>query len=121
MVPAAVDYAEELSERGAGDVELLRAHDYVRYLRDLSGGQALRTLVHRHYDAPEAGLHFRRFPGAERINSYDDHYRTALGHVPLVAPGQARVLIRETTRAFELNRRVFADPAASTDPVGVGA
>ena len=71
--PAALDYAARIETLGQDAPELLLAHAYVRYLGDLSGGQALRRAVSR-----SLGL-----SGPEGTRFYD-----------FGTPGQAEALAR---------------------------
>ncbi len=64
LLPAAERYAariEAAEARGAG--EGLIGHAYVRYLGDLSGGQALRRRLAKSLALPASALSFHDFPG----------------------------------------------------------
>lgn len=113
VVPAALAYAERL--RGAHDTEMILGHHYVRYLGDLSGGQIIATLVHRHYGVPATALSFYRFEGIERYKPYKDEYRARLDALPIGGVRRDLVLAR-AVEAFELSRAVFADLADARAP-----
>ena len=87
------------------------AHHYVRYLGDLSGGQAIRVAIERIYGRPGAGaVSFYVFDGIERIKPFRDLYRNLLDAAPLGVSERHRV-VAEAIVAFDLNRAVFTDLA----------
>lgn len=105
-MPATHAYVERLGHLTRP--EALVAHHYVRLLGDLSGGQAIARLVARHYGIPAEALTFYRFEGIGKPKLYKDAYRATLDALALDAEARAFV-VAEATRAFELNRAVFAD------------
>lgn len=105
LCPATVAYAQELRERHTPEVIL--ANHYVRYLGDLSGGQVIATLAARHYDVPQEGLTFYRFPGIDKLKPYKDDYRAALDSIEMTPQERERTL-DAALRAFQLNESVFA-------------
>lgn len=113
---AARAYAERV--RCAPPVHLA-AHAWVRYLGDLSGGQALGGVIARALALPggaaAAGLSFYRFPGIADVASYKQRFRAALDAIPLDAAGSDSA-VREAQEAFRLNVRVFEDVARRTAP-----
>lgn len=113
ICPATVAYADTL--RTAHTPEMMLANHYVRYLGDLSGGQAIAALARRNYGiAPEA-LHFYRFAGIAKPKPYKDAYRARLDRLELT-PESRRAVIAAAVDSFELNRRVFADLGAARAP-----
>lgn len=113
ICPATVAYADLL--RNDHSPEVVLANHYVRYLGDLSGGQAIAKLVERNYAiAPEA-LHFYRFAEIPKPKPYKDAYRQRLDRLTLSETTRRRV-IDAATQSFELNRRVFADLGAARAP-----
>lgn len=113
ILPATRAYADRLREQHTA--EMLLAHHYVRYLGDLSGGQIIATLAHRHYGVPEEALHFYRFPGIDKLKPYKDDYRAALDTIELTDDQRERVLLA-AVEAFALNEAVFAALAGSRAP-----
>lgn len=106
VLPATAGYAAALRE--SHTVEMMVAHHYVRYLGDLSGGQIIATMLKRHYNVPDAALHFYRFEGIPKYKRYKDDYREALNGLP-TTDAQREKILAEAVRAFEFNEAVFAD------------
>src|SRR5699024_7772612 len=100
--------------------EVMLANHYVRYLGDLSGGQAIARLVERHYEVDADGLGFYRFAGIPKRKPYKDRYRAALDSLEIDAGTRSRILAA-AVESFELNGRVFADLAAAREPVHAAA
>jgi heme oxygenase len=120
QVPATARYVAHLNDGGADWPGGFIAHHYVRYLGDLSGGQAIRVAIERIYgDAGRGAVGFYVFEHIERIKPFRDLYRQLLDRAPIGAADQMRV-VAEATVAFELNRAVFIELAAGTDPDAVG-
>jgi heme oxygenase len=86
----------------------LIAHHYIRYLGDLSGGQAIAALVKRHYGITEEQLSFYRFDEIEDIVRFKESYREALDNLDL-SENQLTELVEEAKLAFRYNQRVFED------------
>ena len=59
------------------------AHHYLRYLGDLSGGQAVAALVTRHYGIPAEALSMYRFTELPKPKVFKDDYRELLDNAPL--------------------------------------
>lgn len=94
----------------------LAAHAYVRYLGDLSGGQALGRVIARALALPsEAGVAFYHFRAIGDVTGYKGRFRDALDAIPL-AVGDADLVVREAQVAFRLNVRVFEDAGRRTAP-----
>ena len=94
----------------------LVAHAYVRYLGDLSGGQALGQVVARALALPNGdGTAFYRFPEIADAEQYKDRFRAALDAWP-VSTTEADGVVREAQEAFRLNVRVFEGVATRTAP-----
>lgn len=107
-LPGTVDYIERLHTL---DAVGLAAHHYTRYLGDLSGGQIIATLVKRAYGIDE-GRAFYDFSHLGKVKVYKDGYRARLDALALT-PEQREELLAEARAAFECNRRVFEDLAAT--------
>jgi heme oxygenase len=96
----------------------LVAHAYVRYLGDLSGGQALGRSSRARFALPNGdGTAFYRFPEIADAEQYKDRFRSALDAWP-VSTTEADGVVREAQEAFRLNVRVFEGVATRTAPSG---
>lgn len=84
------------------------AHAYTRYLGDLSGGQAIKRMMQRHYGMVSDGLSFYSFTQIAKIPPYKAAYRTALDELPLDVAGRER-LVAEARAAFRYNEAVFVE------------
>lgn len=82
------------------------AQAYVRYLGDLSGGQALAPLVEDALDLRDgAGSAFYRFPGIDP-RAFKASYREGLDRLPL-DPHQEQEVVEEAVRAFQDHESIF--------------
>ena len=86
---------------------LLVAHSYVRYLGDLSGGQALKNIVRSALELPEVlGTRFYEFDdfsSIAEIRAFKGQYRDALNSLP-IDEALAAEIVAEANCAFSLNR-----------------
>ncbi|MFC3184480.1 biliverdin-producing heme oxygenase [Pseudoglutamicibacter albus] len=96
--------------RRYGLPERLIAHHYLRYLGDLSGGQAIGALVARHYNIPSELLTMWKFPTIDKPKIYKDAYRIHLDHFAQQA-NQAEI-VDEARLGFALNRNLFVELGA---------
>ena len=106
-LPATQAYASRIREI-AEQPERLLAHHYLRYLGDLSGGQAIAALMARHYGINAEALTMYRFPTLPRPKEIKDGYREQLDNAPLSAE-QREAVIDEAIRGFDLSAAMFAD------------
>lgn len=83
----------------------LTAHHYVRYLGDLSGGQAIGALVARNLSIPPNFLSFYDFDDIGDRVRYKETYRTNLDTV--IDPKDHERFIQEVLTAFEYNKKIF--------------
>ncbi len=104
---ATLAYVDRIYSVATREPDRLVAHHYVRYLGDLSGGQAIKRVVSRVYDLTgETGSEFYVFPLVPDPDAYKTRYRAGLDELPLdVAAIDA--VVDEAQLAFELNRRLF--------------
>ncbi len=108
VVPAAEAYARRITATGAmNDPGRLVAHHYLRYLGDLSGGQAIGALVARHYGVPADLLRMWEFPSIPKPKPYKDRYRGLLDAFAAQHDGDA--VVHEAALGFRLNRDVFGE------------
>lgn len=92
----------------AHDTPALIAHHYTRYLGDLSGGQALASIVGRALAIRpgEPGISFYHFARIPKVKPYKDRYRAALDAAELTDAERDRV-VSEAVVAFQLNQALF--------------
>jgi heme oxygenase len=88
--------------------ERLLAHHYIRYLGDLSGGQAIARLVARHYQIPQEALAFSDFHGLGDANTYKVAYREKLNRAALT-DAQKDAFIDEAVALYSLSREIFQE------------
>lgn len=91
------------------------AHAYTRYLGDLSGGQAIKRMMQRHYQMSDEGLSFYTFPGIAKIPPYKADYRAALDALPLDEAAR-QALVSEARAAFGYNEAVFHELGEQFQP-----
>jgi len=108
--PAATAYRERLL--GLDWAGAVLAHHYTRYLGDLSGGQAIGTLLGRTFELDGAGLAFYDFAEIPKTKPYKDAYRATLDGLGLDDAQTARV-VAEVKVAFGLNQAVFVELSAN--------
>merc|ERR1712100_213649 len=106
--PSVMFYLDALRE-ASKQPHLLIAHCYTRYLGDLSGGQILAKIIHRHYREQipaDRGTAFYRFENIENMKEFKNKYRWALDNLH-VSSSVADSIVDEATRAFLLNIGLF--------------
>lgn len=114
--PAAREYVARLQSLDRGAPQLLAAHAYVRYLGDLSGGQALARVVARALAlTPPAGVRFYDFGPPAQVEQRAAAFRAGLAQIPADATG-AQQLATEAQRAFELHGALFRELDSPTAP-----
>ncbi len=106
---AAERYADRIRAAAAEEPGLLAAHAYVRYLGDLSGGQALKKVARRALELNETeGTAFYEFPAVSDFKSFKDEYRARLSGLP-ADEALARRIADEAKLAFQLNGAIFGE------------
>jgi len=110
-LPATDRYVDRLHAVAGTWVGGYVAHAYTRYLGDLSGGLAIRSVLRREYGLSDDVLHFYTFPGIAKPKVFKDVYRARLDALPFDDAERARVA-EEAGVAFRLNADVFADLGA---------
>ena len=111
--PQALAYAGHLRTLADGAPALLVAHAYVRYLGDLSGGQALRRIVAGSLDlAGDAGTRFYDFGSAAQATALAGRLRTALDRID-TDEATHDAIVREAEQAFARHERLFGELEAA--------
>ena len=93
------------AQRWAGGVI---AHHYTRYLGDLSGGQAIRRLMQRHFGFETNGVGFYLFDQIADPREFKSTYREQLDAVDWDEAERERV-IDEVLLAYRFNTELFDD------------
>ena len=106
VVPAARDYALRLS--AIETPEAMIAHHYTRYLGDLSGGQAIGTLMARHYGIGAEALTMWDFSELGKTKPYKDDYRSRLDEIAATG-GDEQAVLDEAIAAFEVNGALLSE------------
>lgn len=104
-------YVRRLREFAATSPVHFIAHHYVRYLGDLSGGQAIGRALADRYALTRAGTAFYRFDEIPDPRGYKIAYRRRLDTLDLTDQ-QAALLVDEARRAFRHNTAIFVELAA---------
>ena len=112
VMPSATVYATHLAELERA--EQVIAHHYTRYLGDLSGGQAIGTLMGRHYSLPVTSLTMWDFTALGKTKPYKDAYRRLLDQVATTG-GDEQIVVDETREAFRLNGALLVDLTEATE------
>lgn len=108
----ASEYILRLEEIARSEPDLLGAHAYVRYLGDLSGGQALRKIVVRFLpEGEKRATHFYDFGSPAEVSESAEAFRRGLNSLPC-DQNQADRIVAEALYAFELHTRLFEELAA---------
>ncbi len=112
VMPSATVYATHLA--GLERAEQVIAHHYTRYLGDLSGGQAIGTLMGRHYSLPATSLTMWDFTALGKTKPYKDAYRRLLDQVATTG-GDEQIVVDETMETFRLNGALLVDLTEATE------
>ena len=110
-LPATAAYARHLRDLIESDDDLdhtvrYLAHQYARYLGDLSGGQAIAALVARHYGATAVQLSFYDFSELGSVVHAKREYRDRMNELALDSAA-VDALTAEVRMAFAYNGAVF--------------
>jgi len=100
------EYAIRLRALAGEHPGLLAAHAYVRYLGDLSGGQALRRVLTRTAAGPSAPVAFYEFGGDDAVRRHVHAFRAGLAQLP-PDPASVSALIAEARWAFRQHVLMF--------------
>lgn len=103
---AVQSYLSRLTDQ-ISDARLL-AHHYIRYLGDLSGGQAISKLVARHYSIGPEALNFYNFEQIGDAVFYKKRYRDLLNLVPFTEEEKSEFL-DEVSHLYRLSTAIFIE------------
>ena len=107
--PAAEQYRDRVNEICFDWPGGFVAHHYVRYLADLSGGQAIRAAFARALgQLPSEGVASLTFRDIPNVRSFRDAYRTLLDTAGWKGAEQKRI-IAEVRYAYWLNEELLAE------------
>lgn len=103
------DYVARIRQIANTEPALLIAHAYVRYMGDLSGGQALKNIIRSAMSLPPGeGTAFYEFDSLSTVEAkraFKEKYRQALDSLAIDESLIAKI-VDEANYAFELNRNV---------------
>lgn len=102
-LPITEDYAQRIRH---ADAPRLLAHHYLRYLGDLSGGQAIGALVARHYGVPRAQLSIWDFSEIDAPKRVKDAYRLRLDSI--TDPADQEAFLDESRTGYRLAGDLFS-------------
>jgi len=107
LVPATVEYCARLREVGASWPAGWVAHQYVRYLGDLSGGLFIRRGIEKVYGIDAGtGTAFYDFPQVPDPVAWKDAYRRRLDEAPWDRDERA-LIIDEVLAAYRWNTELL--------------
>ncbi len=107
--PKTQSYMDHIDRINNTNPMLLAAQAYVRYLGDLSGGQAIQKVITKTFSlSEEEGTEFYKFPLIADLQSFKGIYRTALDTLPLNEVGKVE-LLDESKKVFDLNKELFME------------
>lgn len=107
--PGIREYVDRIVEVASASVPGYVAHQYTRYLADLSGGQTIGRLVRESYDLGDGpGARFYEFTEIDDPKAFKDHYRTLLDAEGF-SEDEIVLMENEVRRAYALNNAAFRD------------
>lgn len=109
VLPSTVEYCTRIRTVGTEWPAGWVAHQYVRYLGDLSGGFHIGSGIEAAYGIDSAsGTSFYDFPKVDDPAAWKEAYRVCLDEAPWDLAERQRVT-DEVLEAYRLNSAVFAD------------
>lgn len=108
IVPATAEYCARIDQVGKEWPAGWVAHQYVRYLGDLSGGFHVGARIEAVFGLDSAnGTAFYDFPQVDDPNAWKESYRRRLDLAPWDADEQQR-FVDEVLESYRLNTEIFA-------------
>jgi heme oxygenase len=105
--PETTAYCDRMREVCTGWAGGFVAHQYVRYLGDLSGGQVIRRIVDRTYGFEgSAGTSFYVFDELGDLKAFKEGYRRRLDDAPW-SPDERERIVDEVLEAYRHNTAVL--------------
>ena len=105
-------YIARLRKLSAEDPLMLLAHQYTRYMGDLSGGQVIKRILMKALNlSDDGGLKFYEFDQVQNKKAFKNKYRNSLDALQLDKDTADR-LVEESIKAFELNIELFNELGA---------
>ncbi len=109
VTAATQNYIDHIKRVAKENPYLLVAQSYVRYLGDLSGGQAIKKVIAKTFSLEGAdGVAFYEFPEIQDHQAFKGIYRTAMDTLPL-SDAQKTELVEESKKVFDLNKNLFVE------------
>ncbi len=105
--PAVSNYVQRIREVAFDSVPMFVAHQYTRYLGDLSGGQYIGKRFASSYQLEDRGAEFYHFEGI-KPREFKQHYRQVLDSYPFT-PEDKWTIEEEVARAYRLNNLAFME------------
>ena len=104
-------YLLRLRQLSEEDPMLLVAHQYTRYLGDLSGGRILKKAFMKIYESPNSeGFRFYEFENIPNIEDFKKLYRSRLDSLQLDREDADR-MVNESLKSFNIHIELFAELA----------
>ena len=108
---ATTRYMARLRQLSKEDPMLLVAHQYTRYLGDLSGGQILKKIFIKTYNLSGSdGVRFYEFENVPKIGDFKQLYRSRLDSLDLDRENADR-MVNESLKSFEFHIEMFVELA----------
>jgi heme oxygenase len=104
-------YMARLRQLSKDDPMLLVAHQYTRYLGDLSGGQVLKRVFVRSYNLSGSdGVRFYEFENIPKVGEFKQLYRSRLDSLDLDRENADR-MVNESLKSFDFHIELFRELA----------
>lgn len=108
-------YVARLVQLREEDPMLLAAHQYLRYMGDLAGGQILKKIYSKTYNLSNSdGIHFHEFQNISDQDEFKKLYRSRLDSLHLGREDADR-MVDETLKGYDFHIQLFAQLAELCD------
>lgn len=118
ILPITEAYVERIHAAAAADPAGYIAHNYTRYLADLSGGFVIDKAITKAYSLEVDGRRLYMFDGIEQPTAFKQNYRGILDTLDLTYEQKTR-LIEEALIAYEFNIKLNETICEIYDPVTI--